>query len=92
MPVHVPTDEELKSWYPDPAQKRYHVIFDLRTKKTSKIELSLEEYRARYRAKMISQNEREARDLKTQQKEENERVLKALIDKIKTDPTILDRL
>lgn len=79
MPVHVPTDEELRNWQPDPAQKRYRIELNVATGETKRIELTLEEYRQRHRAKMISQNEREARDLDEQQKEERERVLEWLI-------------
>lgn len=65
----VPTDEELGLFVPDQAQKRFRIVYNVTTGETKQIELTLDEYRARHRSKIISQNEREARDLAEQQRE-----------------------
>ena len=80
MPLPIPTPEEMLSWQPDPAQKRTRWTHDIATGKSTEVELTLDEYRARHVAKIKSQNEREASNLAEQQREERQRVLNALID------------
>jgi len=92
MPLPIPTPEEMLNWFPDPAQPRFRIELNVMTGERKEIELTLEEYRRRHVAKLISRNEREALQVERQRLIARQAVLDALLDKIEADSTIIDRL
>ena len=78
MPV--PTDAEMKNWYPStaPEDVRWRTEINVTTGERKWIELTLEEYRARHVAKIISKNEW----LIKQREDESQAKRKALLEKL----------
>ena len=77
--VPVPTDEEMKNWYPDPAPEkvRWRTEHNVSTGEVTHYELTLEEYRARHVAKIKSRNEW----LQRKQQEERKAIRAKLLEK-----------
>lgn len=80
--VPVPTPEEMATWMPDPAPEkiRWRTEFNVTTGERKHVELTLEEYRARHVAKIISRNEYVVRKAEDARKARRAAILERLID------------
>ena len=80
----VPTYEEMQNWYPDPAPEkvRWHTKVNVQTGERTYIELTLEEYRARHVAKIMSRNEYLVRKEIADRKARRTALLEQFIDKL----------
>jgi hypothetical protein len=78
----VPTPEEMQNWYPDPAPEkmRWRTEVNVTTGERKHIELTLEEYRARHVAKIVSRNEYVARQAEEARKAKRAALLEKLLD------------
>lgn len=80
--VPVPTPEEMATWMPDPAPEkmRWRKSVNVQTGKVTYTELSLEEYRTRHVAKIVSRNEYVQRKAEEARKARRQALLEAFID------------
>ena len=92
MPV--PTPEEMANWYPDEASE--NVCFrweqNVTTGERKAIELTLDEYRARHVAKIVSKNKHVLRKQSEAKAAARKALNDRLVDALEADPTLLDRL
>jgi hypothetical protein len=80
--VPVPTPEEMQTWSPDPAPDmvRFRWEVNIQTGERKAIELTLDEYRARHVAKIVSKNEYVLRKREEERKARRQAILDRLID------------
>ena len=92
--VSVPTSEEMAVWVPDssPDKRRFRWEQNVTTGERNAIELTLDEYKARHVAKIITRNEYVVRKTEDARRAARQATLGSLLDKIEADPTILDRI
>lgn len=90
----VPTPEEMATWMPDQASEKrcWRIEVNVQTGEVTYTELSLEEYRARHVAKIVSRNEYVLRKQAETRQAARNAIMEALVDKIEADPTVLDRI
>lgn len=81
-PEAVPTPEEMATWMPDPAPEkmRWRKEVNVTTGKVTYTELSLDEYRARHVAKIVSRNAYLVRKADEARKARRQAVMDRLID------------
>ena len=92
--VAVPTPEEMATWMPDeaPENMRWRTEVNVTTGEKKHIELSLEEYRARHVAKIVSRNEYVVRKAAEAKAAQRKALQDRLVDALEADPTLIDRL
>jgi len=80
----VPTVEEMQSWYPDEADERRTFRWEQNviTGERKAIELTLDEYRARHVAKIVSKNEWFLRKQADDKKAKRAALLEKLLDEM----------
>ena len=78
----VPTPEEMQLWFPDEAPEKvcFHWEQNATTGERKAVELTLEEYRARHVAKIISKNEYVERKREEVRQSRRAAILEHLID------------
>ena len=78
----VPTPEEMANWYPNeaPENMRWRTEVNVQTGERKHIELTLEEYRIRHVAKIVSRNEYLVRKAEEARKIKRQALLDAFID------------
>ena len=82
----VPTPEEMGNWYPDEAAEncRFRWEQNVATGERKAIELTLDEYRARHVAKIISRNEWLRRNREAKRVAKRQALVDAFIDTLET--------
>lgn len=78
----VPTPEEMQNWYPDesPEKRRFNWEINVVTDERKAVELTLDEYRARHVAKIVSNNEYVLRQREKAKAARRQAALDRLID------------
>jgi len=84
VPIPVPTPEEMLNWYPDqdPKNRRFRVEVNVQTGERKEIELTLEEYRERHVAKIMTKNEREVKQAEEVRIARRKELLETFIDEL----------
>ena len=90
----VPTPEEMAKWQPSglPEDVRWRTEINVTTGERKWIELTLDEYRARHVAKIVSKNEWLLKSRADAEAAAKKAQLDAFVDALAADPTLLDKI